>query len=84
MDGKAAYGFADVRNALEYGAVETLLIADETLRKGREKGEDIDKLLTEVEQTQGKVVVFSTAFEPGEKLHKLGGIAALLRFKVNG
>lgn len=71
MDGKAAYGFADVRNALEYGAVETLLIADETLRKGREKGEDIDKLLTEVEQTQGKVVVFSTAFEPGEKLHKL-------------
>jgi protein pelota len=36
----------------------------------------------EVEQAQGKVVVFSTAFEPGEKLHKLGGIAALLRFKV--
>lgn len=84
MDGKAAYGFADVRNALNYGAVETLLIADETLREGREKGEDIDKLLMEVEQSQGKVVVFSTAFEPGEKLHRLGGIAALLRFKVTG
>jgi len=84
MDGKAAYGFADVKNALNYGAVETLLIADETLREGREKGEDIDKLLMEVEQAQGKVVVFSTAFEPGEKLHKLGGIAALLRFKVKG
>jgi protein pelota len=82
MDGKAAYGLADVKNALNYGAVETLLIADETLREGREKGEDIDKLLMEVEQAQGKVVVFSTAFEPGEKLHKLGGIAALLRFKV--
>lgn len=38
----------------------------------------------EVEQAQGKVVVFSTSFEPGEKLHKLGGIAALLRFKVRG
>ena len=84
MDGKAAYGFADVKNALNYGAVETLLIADETLREGREKGEDIDKLLMEVEQSQGKIVVFSTAFEPGEKLHKLGGIAALLRFKVTG
>jgi len=84
MDGKAEYGFADVKNALDYGAVETLLIADETLREGREKGEDVDKLLMEVEQAQGKVVVFSTAFEPGEKLHKLGGIAALLRFKVRG
>lgn len=84
MGGKAAYGFADVKNALEYGAIETLLIADETLREGREKGEDIDKLLMEVEQAQGKVVVFSTAFEPGEKLHKLGGIAALLRFKIKG
>ena len=84
IDGKAAYGFADVKNALNYGAVETLLVADETLREGREKGEDLDKLLMEVEQAQGKVVVFSTAFEPGEKLHKLGGIAALLRFKVKG
>lgn len=83
MDGKAAYGLADVRNALDFGAVETLLIADETLREGREKG-NIDRLLLEVEQAQGKVVVFSTAFEPGEKLHKLGGIAALLRFKVQG
>jgi len=84
MDGKAAYGLADVKNALDYGAIDTLLIADETLREGREKGEDVDRLLMEVEQTQGKVVVFSTAFEPGEKLHKLGGIAAILRFKVRG
>jgi protein pelota len=35
-----------------------------------------------VEQAQGKVVVFSTEFEPGKKLDSLGGIAALLRFKV--
>jgi protein pelota len=84
MDGKAAYGLADVKNALDYGAVETLLVADETLRERREKGGDIDKLLMRVEQAQGKVVVFSTAFEPGEKLQKLGGIAALLRFKVRG
>ncbi len=83
VDGKAAYGFADVQNALGYGAIETLLVADETLRNGREKGVDIDELLMKIEQAQGKVVVFSTAFEPGEKLHKLGGIAALLRFKVN-
>jgi protein pelota len=28
------------------------------------------------------VVVFSTEFEPGKRLEKLGGIAALLRFKL--
>ena len=64
MDGKAAYGFADVQNALGYGAIETLLIADETLRNGREKGVDIDELLLKIEQAHGKVIVFSTAFEP--------------------
>ncbi|MDD3041582.1 MAG: mRNA surveillance protein pelota [Methanosarcinaceae archaeon] len=83
VSGKAAYGFADVKNALDFGAVETLLVADETLRDGREKG-NIDHLLREVEQAQGKVVVFSTEFEPGVQLHKLGGIAALLRFRVQG
>ena len=83
INGKAAYGLKDVQNALGYGAIETLLIADETLRNGREKGVDIDELLIKIEQAQGKIVVFSTVFEPGEKLHKLGGIAALLRFKVN-
>lgn len=83
VGGKVAYGFADVKNALEFGAVETLLIADETLREGREQG-NIDHLLREVEKAQGKVVVFSTEFEPGEQLHKLGGIAALLRFRVQG
>jgi protein pelota len=47
----------------------------------REKG-SIDSFLQEVENAQGKLVVFSTIFEPGQKLLALGGIAALLRFKI--
>jgi protein pelota len=31
---------------------------------------------------QAKIVVLSTAFEPGERLEALGGIAALLRYKM--
>jgi len=81
IDGKAAYGIAAVRTALDYGAIETVLIADEMLRLEREKG-NIDSLLQAVEHAQGTVVVFSTEFEPGQKLHALGGIAALLRFKI--
>lgn len=81
ISGKAAYGMDDVRNAQSFGAVETLLITDELLRTQRE-GNSIDGFLKEVEQSQGKIVVFSTEFEPGKRLDSLGGIAALLRFRV--
>ncbi len=81
IGGKATYGMDDVRNAQTMGAIETLLITDELLRTERE-GKNIDNFLKEVENSQGKIVVFSTEFEPGKKLESLGGIAALLRFKV--
>jgi protein pelota len=80
--GKAAYGLDEVTKAQGWGAIDTLLIADETLRKEREKGTAIDGLLTAVDNSKGHVVVFSTDFEPGKRLEKLGGIAALLRFKL--
>ncbi len=82
MNGKAAYGMEEVRNAQSLGAVEKLLITDEMLRMEREGG-TIDGFLKDVEYSQGKIVVFSTEFEPGKKLESLGGIAALLRFKVS-
>jgi protein pelota len=81
LDGKAAYGLEEVKLALDYGAIDTLLVADEMLRVEREKG-NIDSFLQSVEHTQGKIVVFSTIFEPGQKLLALGGIAALLRFNI--
>ncbi|WP_445474840.1 mRNA surveillance protein pelota [Methanococcoides methylutens] len=81
LGGKVAYGMDEVKKAIDYGAVETLLIADELLRLEREEG-NIDALIQEVEHAQGNMVVFSTEFEPGQKLHSLGGIAALLRFKI--
>lgn len=82
INGKVSYGMADVRNAQDLGAVHTLLITDELLRTERE-GKSIDGFLKEVEHSQGRIVVFSTEFEPGKKLESLGGIAALLRFRVN-
>ncbi|WP_406660764.1 mRNA surveillance protein pelota [Methanolobus sp. ZRKC3] len=80
-DGKVAYGLEEVKTALDYGSIDTLLVADEMLRIEREKG-SIDSFLQAVEHSQGKIVVFSTLFEPGYKLLALGGIAALLRFKM--
>jgi protein pelota len=81
--GKVTYGYSEVKKAIDYGAVETLMIADEVLRGYREKGNvHVEKLMREVEHSRGKVVVFSTEFEPGQRLEKLGGIAAILRFPV--
>ncbi|MDI6888207.1 MAG: mRNA surveillance protein pelota [Methanocellales archaeon] len=80
-DGKATYGMDDVRKAMEYGAIETLLIADEMLRSAKER-DYLDTFLKDVEKARGKIVVFSTEFEPGKKLQSLGGIAALLRFSI--
>lgn len=82
MEGKAAYGMDEVRNAQGMGAIETLLITDELLRIEREE-KAIDDFLREVERAHGRIVVFSTEFEPGKKLESLGGIAALLRFRIN-
>ncbi|RLI85341.1 MAG: mRNA surveillance protein pelota [Archaeoglobales archaeon] len=80
-DERVAYGIDDVRRAYEYGAIEVLLIVDEFLRRERLRW-DIDSFLKSVEEIGGKVVIFSSEFEPGKILMGLGGIGALLRFSV--
>ncbi len=85
-DGKAVYGKEGVRMALEYGAIETLLVSDEKLMKAKmeegEKESEIESMLEAVERERGNIVVFSTEFEPGKRLNALGGIAAILRFRI--
>ena len=81
-DGLAVYGLKDVRRAKDYGAIEVLLVVDEFLISEREKW-DVDEFLREVESMGGKVVVLSSEFEPGKRLLALGGIAALLRYKID-
>ena len=83
---KAAYGPEEVRKAAEYGAIEELLILDERLRQ--ERGPDgewsmsVDDVVRTVEQKGGDVTVFSSEFPPGQQLANLGGIAALLRYRL--
>ena len=84
--GKAVYGKEEVLKALQCGAIETLLVSDDklmVLATDEEEGrEQIEAILEAVERARGKVVVFSTEFEPGKRLKGLGGIAALLRFQI--
>jgi len=86
-DGAVAYGLESVEQAVEYGAVETLLILDDRLRMER-AGEgdwdvDVNDLVASVDQQGGDVTVFSHEFDPGQQLRNLGGVAALLRYRVD-
>jgi protein pelota len=36
-----------------------------------------------VSDSRGRVVVFSSEFEPGKRLEALGGVAAITRYKIN-
>ncbi|HWQ65916.1 MAG TPA: mRNA surveillance protein pelota [Methanospirillum sp.] len=76
-DEPVSYGIAEVSDAVQIGAVETLLIADAGLRDSA-----IIQLIQDAEQMRAGIVVLSTRFEPGERLWKLGGVAALLRYAI--
>jgi protein pelota len=83
---KATYGVEQTAEAAEFGAVGTLLVVDERLRSERQDEGDWDRdandIIETVEQKGGDVVVFSSEFAPGEQLSNLGGIAALLRYRI--
>ncbi|XVH31933.1 mRNA surveillance protein pelota [Haloferacaceae archaeon DSL9] len=83
---KAAYGIDEVAEAAEFGAVEELLVLDERLREERQgRGEwdrDVNDVIESVERKGGSITVFSAEFQPGEQLKNLGGIAALLRYRL--
>ncbi|WP_458188740.1 mRNA surveillance protein pelota [Haladaptatus sp. NG-WS-4] len=89
---KAAYGIEEVARAADFGAVEHLLVLDERLRmergatgeeeSGGEWAIDVNEVITDVERKGGDVTVFSHEFAPGEQLSNLGGIAALLRYRL--
>jgi len=77
------YGLTEVERASMFGAVKKLLLADVTLREtSNEKRAALEKLMKEVEEKGGTIIVISTEHEAGAKLLSLGGIAAFLRFSL--
>jgi protein pelota len=77
------YGLDDVKKAGMFGAIEKLLLADITLRETPDENRNtLEKLMKEVEEKGGHIIVISTEHEAGEKLLALGGVAALLRFPL--
>lgn len=76
-DGLVTYGEDDVRDALNKGAVERLLISDVLARS---KNGEI--LLNLARKTNSDFTIINTMHEMGRKFEGIGGVAALLRFKL--
>ncbi len=77
------YGLANIKKALEIGAIDTLMISDDLLRiDDIERRELIDELVEKNSEMKGKTVIFSMQHDTGKQLSTLGGVAALLRFPM--
>jgi len=81
----AAYGMKETQNAAIIGAVKELLITDSFIQKSRSENfyNEVEEIMKAVEKTKGEVEIISSEHEAGQKLNGLGGIAAILRFKLN-
>lgn len=74
-DGKAVYGKEAVEEAVEMGAVETLLVNDALVHK-------LEDMMARVEERDGTVQIVHEDHDAGTKLSSLGGVAALLRYRI--
>ncbi|MCG2791492.1 MAG: mRNA surveillance protein pelota, partial [Actinomycetia bacterium] len=84
-NGAASYGIKEVKKTVESGAVKVLMITDSFINKQREKNkyEEVDQLLNLVESMKGSIAIISSDNDAGKKLDGLGGVGALLRYKLN-
>lgn len=73
---KTAYKERDIEKALDYGAVDMLLLSKKL------KKEVINKLEKRAAETSVKVELVSMDTPEGKQFWNLGGIGAILRFKV--
>ncbi|MDP3734313.1 MAG: mRNA surveillance protein pelota [Nanoarchaeota archaeon] len=83
-EGKAAYGWKEVQQAIDAGAVTILIISDQFIRQKKMDGsyQELDEKMKQVDAAKGKITILSSEFDSGKKLNGLGGIAALLRYKL--
>lgn len=76
-DGTVAYGAAEVEAAVTAGAADEVLLTDAAVREG-----SYPEVIDSAERTRCRVRIVSTGHDAGELLHRMGGVAALLRFAI--
>jgi len=74
---EGVYGIKAIEKALEYGAINELLIVDKYL-----KNIEYEEITEKSRDQRAVVHVISSEHDAGKKLEGIGGIGATLRFKI--
>jgi protein pelota len=82
--GPVTYGFKQVENAVTSGAVKHLLVTDGIISSMREKGAyfKLENLMKNTDSIKADITIIDSRNDAGKKLDGLGGIGALLRYKI--
>jgi protein pelota len=76
-DGLFSYGPNEVERALELGAVDKLVILTDYMRDPK-----FETILELADKKRARIITVSPHHAAGKKLKNLGGVAALLRYKI--
>ena len=74
-------GITEIEHAAERGAIKEIFIADILIRgTSKDKKLKIEKIITDVEKTGGKIHILSSEQPTGQQIVDLGSIVGILRY----
>lgn len=84
-EGAAVYGLKETTKAAEAGAVKELLVTDAVIQKMRQENRftQLDRIMKIADTAGGTVHIISSEHDAGRKLDGLGGVAAILRYRMS-
>ena len=82
--GLAVYGEQETIDAANLGAIQKVLVSDALIHKKREEDtfDILDNTLKIVDNQKGEVHIISSDHDAGKKLDGIGGIGAILRYRI--
>jgi len=83
--GAAAYGTEETATAVQAGAAKTLLVTDSLIQKKRQEDDftKINDIMKSADRSGADIRIISGEHDGGRKLDGLGGIAAILRYRMS-
>jgi protein pelota len=83
-NGAVAYGENELSKAMNEGAIETLLVSADTLRNPEAMidGTPVSTWIQGISDIGAELVQCSSDHDSGEQLNNMGGVIALLRYRL--
>jgi protein pelota len=83
--GAAAYGIKETSDSVDAGAAKILLVTDGLIQKTRQEGtfDKVNRIMRSADRTGASVSIISSEHDGGKRLDGLGGIAAILRYRMS-